>query len=282
MIKIRDLIDQDAWVRVTYRDTKQRYHDWQERRFLRIPLAECYHFSCECRSSLLLITVAFNRADMIRHQLRLLPKYLTDSFCHIVLDNSSDSQSRKEIELACQEYEVGYVALPYNYRQHPSASHGMALNWAYHHLVRRSNCRYVGFLDHDIFPVRKHSILDQLALQPAYGRRDVRAEVAYLWPGFSFYRTELLKVRQVNFNPGVRQDTMVDTGGLISIEIDENTWTFAERHLSNMTEKNVSIAHTIEWLNVDGQDAWLHYIAAGHVSFAEKKEEAFRRLLALY
>ena len=75
MIKIRDLIDQDAWVRVTYRDTKQRYHDWRERRFLRIPLAECYHFSCECRSPLLLITIAFNRADMIRHQLRLLPKY---------------------------------------------------------------------------------------------------------------------------------------------------------------------------------------------------------------
>ena len=284
MIRIRDLINQNVWVRVAYRGAKQSYYDWRERSFLRIPLADCYHFKCECRLPLLLITVAYNRADMIRHQLRLMPKYLTDPFHHIVIDNSSNSQVRKEIELACRERATGYVSLPKNFYTQSSSSHGMALNWAYQHLVQRFSPRYVGFLDHDIFPIRKHSIIRQLISQPAYGKRDTEEKISYLWPGFSFYCTKLLADHQVDFKPGVIENIIVDTGGLMPIQpgVSAHTWTFAEEHFKNITREDTASTHRVEWMKVDDQDTWLHYIAAGHGAFSEHKKEAICKLLVSY
>lgn len=285
---LRDIIGKDTWLRTTYRWTKQYYYDQRERPFLRANLDDVYHIHYNYASPpiLLLITVAYNRADMIRHQLRLLPKYLSDPFAHIVVDNSSNKQARKEIASVCRSQGIGYVSLPKNFYTHSSSSHGLTLNWAYQHLVRRINPLYVGFLDHDIFPVRKHSILDKLARQPAYGQKDVRERISYLWPGFSFYRTELLEGRQIDFKPGVIEDIIVDTGGLIPIKTlrsgDKTSWVFAEGYYSNIAEGNIPSAHMIEWLKIDGQDTWLHCISAGHKLFAGHKEEVLCKLLASY
>ena len=44
-----------------------------------------------------IITVAFNNAELIRLQELFLQKFITDSFTHIVVDNSTDKNVRKEI-----------------------------------------------------------------------------------------------------------------------------------------------------------------------------------------
>ena len=202
---LRNIISKDAWLRTTYRRAKQYYYDQRERRFLRVGLNDVHHIHCNYTSppTLLLITVAYNQVDMIQHQLRLLPKYLSDPFSHIVVDNSSNKKTRQEIASVCHDRNIGYVSLPKNFYTWSSSSHGLALNWAYQHLVKTINPRWAGFLDHDIFPVRKHSILEHLKHRPFYGQRDRREDIWYLWPGFSFYQTSWLKSVSVDFKPGI-------------------------------------------------------------------------------
>ena len=283
MIKIRELINQDAWVRVTYRNTKQRYHDWRECRFLRVPLTNCPHFNCEPTSSFLLMTVAYNRADMIRHQVRLLPKYLTDPFHHIIVDNSSDPQQRDAIAIICREHSIGYVALPYNYQRGPSASHGMAMNWAARHLISSINPTYVGWLDHDIFPVRRHSIVALLEEQGLYGRKEQREDINYLWPGFSFYRSAWLDHATADFKPGVMNGVMVDTGGQVPLVsmLNTNELSWPESHYTPIRD-GINARKRIEWLIMDRKRTWLHGIGAGHGTRSNAKEQTLVALLEQY
>ena len=285
---LRNVIGKDTWLRTTYRQAKQYHYDRREHLFLQVGLEDVYHVYCDYESppALLLITVAYNRADMIRHQLRLLPQYLLDSFEHIVVDNSTHEQSRKEIKSVCCDQGIGYVSLPKNFYTHSSSSHGMALNWVHRHLLQKINPLHVGFLDHDIFPIRKHTLLDILVSQPIYGQKQQWGSAPYLWPGFSFYRTALLEGKQIDFKPGALHGTIVDTGGLMPIEAvlseGEPSLLFAEAHQSSVTGGEVLSLDMIEWLQVGGQDTWLHCIGAGHSAFAKSKEEALNRILASY
>lgn len=279
-MKVRNIISRDAWVRRAYRDTKDSYYNWRESRFLSRTLADLYHFNCypDPTPPLLLITVAYNRADMIRYQLSLLSKHLSDPFVHVVIDNSKDKSARKEIASVCYERSTGYVSLPPNFYK-SSNSHGMALNWAYQHIVNGITPQYVGFLDHDIFPVRTHSILEILKLQPLYGQKEMRNKVSYLWPGFSFYRTSLLDANSVDFKPGVVKDTMVDTGGLMPLADllgDDSGFQFAKGYYVNEADDTTLPlpASAVEWLAVDDIDTWLHCIGAGRWRYTESKAKA--------
>ena len=266
----RDIIGKDTWVRTAYRRIRRCYVTRREISFLRLPLYGVHHTNChiEPPPNLLLITIAYNRADMIGHQLRLLPKYLSDSFRHIVVDNSSDRSVRHKIERLCKERGVGYVSLPHNFYTYSSNSHGLALNWVYRHLVLAINPQYVGFLDHDVFPIRNHSILEILASQPAYGPKEVRGNASYLWPGFSFYQTSLLMGKNVDFKPGVMNGAIVDTGGMLPINILFNNSkqhpVFAEACYERIVSGSAISSNTIEWLKIDGINTWLHCLGAGH------------------
>lgn len=283
---LRNIIGKDTWLRTTYREIKNFYYDQREGHFLHSTLADVPHFNCryEQPPPLLLITVVYNRADMIEHQLRLLPKYLSDSFRHIVVDNSRSKSARKAIEQLCEQYGTGYVSLPGNFYTHASNSHGLALNWAYQHLVKMINPYCVGFLDHDIFPVRSHSILKYLTNQPCYGEQDTREDIWYLWPGFSFYHTALLGSLSVDFKPGVIGNTLVDTGGLIQLDalLSKDHLLFAEGYHTSVQSGSIPHLHKIEWIQVDGVDTWFHCIGAGHWTGAETKEQIIDRLLATY
>lgn len=156
-------------------------------------------------SDLLLLTIAFNESSLIEDQIILLKKFVIDPFDHVVVDNSTDRTARLAIKEICQTHGVGYAGVPLTNPFQKSKSHAAAMHWAYYQLVRKSKARVVGFLDHDIFPLKPYSILDKIR-NGIYGRvmytyspsgylEEIIQESPYwvLWAGFCFFEKRLLK-----------------------------------------------------------------------------------------
>ena len=192
----------------------------------------------EKRAVLDIVAVAFNNASVIRHQILLLKKNLKDAYCYTVADNSTDASRQVELMEVCREHAVAYVRLP----RLPlycttSKSHGMALNWVYRNYLKPRQADYFGFIDHDIFPVRPHSIVKYLAENPVYGYyqdREVGGEkLWYLWPGFSFFSRAAVKDSPLNFMPGSGSDTGGANWALYS-RLEKKNLKFAEHEYSRL------------------------------------------------
>jgi hypothetical protein len=154
-------------------------------------------------------TVAFNTPYVIEEQIRLLRKYLRDPFDYTVIDNSTDRGARAKIREICRRERVGYVPLPENPYLATSAHHGLALTWAYRHLLSGRGAWYFGTLDHDIFPTREIRLRPQLDLASAHGHARERGERWYLWPGLAFFRRDGISGVSFDWRPAEG----VDTGG---------------------------------------------------------------------
>ena len=61
------------------------------------------------QSQLDIVSIAFNNELVIRYQIKLLRKYLTDNFVYTVIDNSSDCIKQENIAQICFENGVNYV-----------------------------------------------------------------------------------------------------------------------------------------------------------------------------
>lgn len=168
---------------------------------------------CGCSSpeTLHLYSVAFANPAAIRHQIRLLDKYLADPFELTVVDNSPQGCAREEIASVCRENAVTYVGLAANpfARRWGSSSHGAALNWAYFNLVAPAGHQYFGFIDHDIQPFKKTQVLPLLSHCGVFGLIQERGRRWYLWPGFCFFSARVVGHRGLDFMP----NPPLDTGG---------------------------------------------------------------------
>ena len=143
-----------------------------------------------------------------------MKKNLLDNYCYTVADNSTDPAKQEKILYECKISDIPYIrlkAMPAYYSG--SLSHGMALNWVYRNYIKPKNPRFFGFIDHDIFPIRPHSIIQHLEKSPAYGylqEKDVGGRKRwYLWPGFVFFDYNFVKNKNLDFSP----QRGVDTGG---------------------------------------------------------------------
>lgn len=158
-----------------------------------------------------LVTVAFNNVQVLKHQHRLLKKYLQDQFNYTIADNSSDLQKREIIKEFCIKNSITYLSLPpspYSILQ-SSRSHGLAINTIYYNYFKKYNCNYFGILDHDIFPIKPTQLIQQIEPMGLFGLKQFRESRWYLWPGFSFFRSNLVYNLNLNFLPC----SGLDTGG---------------------------------------------------------------------
>ena len=112
--------------------------------------------SLPSRPDLLLVTVAFNRADMIDRQLEMVRQQVKEeNCCHLVVDNSTDPRKRKAVREVCRAHGAAYAAVPpgvfpFLARRFTlcSMSHAFALNWAYYRIVRRVRPKFFDFGGH--------------------------------------------------------------------------------------------------------------------------------------
>jgi hypothetical protein len=142
---------------------------------------------------------------MISEQMRLLKKYLEDDYVFSVFDQSSNEQAADEIRAITLAAGSVYSRLPTRQHHeglnsaardllHPSDEGGLVMPW--------SDAPYVGFLDHDVFPVKETSLVPLIEEAGFYGvgQRHPATGHLYLWPGFCFFSRKWLNGRPLDFS----------------------------------------------------------------------------------
>lgn len=169
------------------------------------------------RGRRVLVSVAFNDPTSVSRQVALIRHYVP-AVVHVVADNSTDDEAAREISDRTVAKSAFYVRLPANPTRSPSRSHGLALNWVWHNVIRGGCPKYFGFLDDDIFPTAPSDPFEALSQQAFYGV--IRPGIPqpfdeknrwFLWAGFSMFNFDLLGAIDLDFS----QDWFVglDTGG---------------------------------------------------------------------
>lgn len=218
-------------------------------------------------SSLWLFSIAYNNPFVISEQIRLIPKYIYDRVNYFVIDNSSDVAASSEIKKHCKENAVTYIKLPENpFNQvDPSRSNGLAMDWVYCNIIRKENIKYFGFIDHDIFPVAHHSIIDFLKKQGLYGLPKYSRVGTYLWAGFCFFDRDYVQNRIVGFMPvngsdtgGCNIDTLYNKVDFSTLDLPVCTDTLYGENELNKDYAYESIGSWIHFMNASG---WNHKLS---------------------
>ncbi len=81
------------------------------------------------------LVIAFEQPWALDWLLRMAQRNLADTAV-LVFDNSRRAAARLDIERVCRNRGVPYLALPVNRTQHVNRSHGMAMTWVFHNVVR--------------------------------------------------------------------------------------------------------------------------------------------------
>lgn len=227
----------------------------------------CDNLPVKERNHLDIVTVAFNNPTLIETQINLIQKNLVGLYSYIVADNSTRKESALEIQNICHSKKVGYIKLPQNPWSQANLSHGIALNWIYHNFIKPRKAEYFGFIDHDIFPTEKISIVDKFSSTVnLYGHLQERTgnylKPWYLWAGFCFFRLETVYTKHLNFSSVVvtsfRDLVGLDTGG--------GNW---EPLYSQTNKKDIVLAIPSIKNGVEYLDSWIHL---GKASFKTSKE----------
>lgn len=245
-----------------------------------------------------LCTIAFENPEVIMTQIIMLKKNLKDKYLYFVADNSNNTNRAIEIERVCNEYNVIYIKLPnnpYNGRMGlPSYSNGSAMNYIYMNLMSKCKTINIGFLDHDIFPIKKCSIIDYLNEQKFWGvircvpsEKYNKLSSVYLWAGFCFYRKDYLdKLVKIDFMPkkGIGDTGSANYHSLYYpiIKTDE----FLEYHFADLKRVNiegvVGSPQSSQYEIING--SWIHYLNASNWSNEDigVKEKMMNELMNEY
>lgn len=248
--------------------------------------------------AILLLTIAFNEVSVIEQQILLLSKNFQDSFYHIIVDNSTDFKIRESIRKICQSNGVGYLGVPLPNPYENNKSHAAAMHWAYYQIGRKSRAKIIGFLDHDIFPLKPYSLKDKM-VNGIYGRvmhsytstsyqKHISSEAPYwsLWAGFCFFEKSLLKGPfpwSFNFfSKHFPKGYFLDTGGGLWDKVYSNIpypGTLVTYELKMISDKDEGIQNqSFELLD----DAWIHFVSLSNwreISSFDRKKQLLVELL---
>lgn len=207
------------------------------------------------KNGLDLITIAFNEFNLIKLQSGLIKKFMADKFSYHVVDNSNNEDSSALLFDFCKKNCINYYKLPANPSTSPSTSHGHALNWAIRNIVPESKNIYYGFLDHDIFPIKKISVIRKFKGQAFYGHQQNPRGIIFPWPGFSFFDKRKVNPKELNFLPNTF--LKLDTGGRLfkkikKVSMSEIKW--PQHSYIRILNENKTIQENC----VEKIDDWIH------------------------
>lgn len=170
---------------------------------------------------MLLVTIAYNKEDLIEFQIAQIRKHVKDvGYKMLVVDNSTKRCKRKKINKLCEKQGVEYVAVPRWLNKIVltkllwfGSSHGLALNWMYYHVLRPMRPRRFALLDHDLFPFRDCKLTELLDNKPFYGAARDYGDSWYLWAGFSIFLFDKIDAVDPDFLPVIVNGKYLDAGG---------------------------------------------------------------------
>jgi hypothetical protein len=203
--------------------------------------------------------VAFENAEVHAQQHEALSRHLADEHRLWVFDNSPGAAGRARIAAWAASAGVRYVALPAGNPytgSDPSASHGLAQTWAYRHVLRPAGARYLGFLDPDVFPARRTSVLDILERQPCFGHLQQRGEAWYLWAGFAWFRADAAP-RGLDFRPVPPLDTGGANWPLVFRDLDREALEFPPHsYVSADVDPGRTPERIGDWVHTFNASSW--------------------------
>lgn len=158
-----------------------------------------------------LTTIAFDDAEVVEWQIRLVRTNVPSASKHLIADNSRDDAAAARVAAVCERLNTPYLRLPPNPWTQPSRSHGIALNWVWRNLIRPGEPEAFGFLDHDIFPTAPDDPFAALSAQDCYGVVRTAGKRWFLWAGYCVFRFDRVRDEPLDFG----QDWFcgLDTGG---------------------------------------------------------------------
>ena len=267
--------------------TKTRRYRAIDRAFRALPAraGDVASIKAGLRDAKVLVAIAFNDPQTIAWQTPLVRLYLPD-VTYIVADNTPDDRKAAAIAAVAAQYGVPYLRLPANPTNEPSRSHGLALNWTWHNLIRPGAPRVFGFLDDDMFPTAPNDPFAALASQDFFGV--IRAGVStasidaagrwFLWAGYSMFRFDAVRDKPLDFS----QDWFLglDSGGA--------NWDVLYRHVPRASiaeQRLISFPFRDGLQTVDGPlqwcGPWLHEVGQmGQAEFVKDKRSAVHDILA--
>lgn len=230
------------------------------------------------RDSNVLLTIAFGDAQCLDLQLRLT-RGLVRHDLHIVADNSVSDTAARENRQVCAAHGAAYARLPANpwTMKNPSRSHGAALNWMWHNVLKPAAPAAFGFLDQDIFPTQPCDPFEPLERVAFYGDLRRAGDRWYLWAGYCFFRFDAVSRKPLDF--GLDWFAGLDTGGanweVLYRDADPNA--VPQRPITAFAAlPGIELRQAYcEW-----RGSWLHEVGLdGDLSLKAKKREAVLRLL---
>jgi hypothetical protein len=211
----------------------------------------------------ILFVIAFEQPQPLEWLIKMSKIYLLDAKI-VVVDNSRRDQARNELSQLCDRYEVPYLALPPNRTRHVNRSHGMALTWTYHRIIRKLNPKIFGFIDHDLIPVATVSVEERLRDQTFYGLKNQGTSAWNLWAGYCIYDYKKVSGYKLNFLYDFSRS--LDTGGrnwsIIYKNSDDNKIRFADSDIKEVILSDANRNHIKLVQYVDF--AWVHIGGVGY------------------
>jgi len=207
------------------------------------------------------LVIAFEQPRALDWLLRMAQRNLTDTAV-LVFDNSRRAAARLDIERVCRDRGVPYLALPVNRTRHVNRSHGMAMTWVYHNVVRAIRPRLFAFIDHDLIPVRTSELSERLADQPFYGKLRASAWAWQLWAGYCLFDFSTVAGLPMNFLYDFSQK--LDTGGrnwdCLYRNYDRERLRFAGSRYADVRDPVTGVSQSVEIVD----DRWLHIGSIGY------------------
>ena len=250
---------------------KEKRNDFMFRRYIGKAASQEKDFLDRCKALAggnIISIIAFEQPLVLGWLLALCKVYLSE-FEILVFDNSLRSELRKDIEEVCRKHGARYLALPPNRTRHVNRSHGLAMSWVYHRIVRHIKPRYFGYLDHDMLPIGNISIIDKLQRQPVYGVANPGNNNYWnLWAGYCFFDYAQIGERPLNFLYDFTR--YLDTGGrnwdVLYKGLDIKNLDFAPLADREIKLESGATARTVQFVD----DQWIHI---GGISYNNNFDE---------
>jgi hypothetical protein len=219
-----------------------------------------------CQKKHLLVVIAFERPKVLEILLYALSKFFP-TYEILVCDNSRTKNLRDAIEGVASSFNIHYLGLPNNITRHPNRSHALALNWVSRNLLQNLSFEWVGFIDHDLIPLRRPALetrMDAALKQNIFCFGHInhgKANYWNLWSGYAFFHSSLIKQTKLNFLYDFSRG--LDTGGM--------NWSLVYRRISDvdlaavetrLIRVSLELGDTENFRIID--DAWIHLGSYGH------------------
>jgi hypothetical protein len=216
------------------------------------------------------IVIAFEQPWALNWLLKMAKKNVSDVTV-MVFDNSRKEGARADIERVCNEHGAPYLGLPVYKTKHVNRSHGMAMSWVFHNVVRAIKPNIFGYLDHDLIPVDKVDFAERVDAQPIFGLINAGKYGTWsTWAGYCMFKYDAIKDQTLNFLYDFSRD--LDTGGrnwsAVYSKLKRDELRFASREHITVKVPAIEQARPVEFIDA----RWVHI---GGISYNDNLKAKF-------